>query len=71
MKKGFFIKKNVYLKIANDIVVRRNEKIGIVRPLVKNMIHLIETFESETCEYFIENLICFLIYGDVYKKEKK
>lgn len=42
-----------------------------VRPLSEHFLSLISTLDSKTNEYFIESLLLFIIYGDVFKKEKK
>lgn len=57
--------------MTRETLRRGNEKMSAVRPLNESFLGLISSLDSATNEFFIESLLLFIIYGDVYKKEKK
>jgi hypothetical protein len=55
----------------NDIINRGREKNGIVKPMVDRFINLLKQTDSKFNSNFTEILIDLVIFGDVYKKEKR
>lgn len=66
-----FLKRYFLFKVTSDTLKKGNEKLSAVRPLNEHFLKLISSIDSNENEYFIETLILFIIFGDVYKKEKK
>ena len=63
--------KDFIVKISNDMIQRGNVKPVVIKPLVDRFLNLISELNSNDNEYFIDLIISFLIFGDVYKKDKK
>jgi hypothetical protein len=68
-------KKNTYkdfiIEISNDMILRGNVKPVVIKPLVERLLNLLTELNANENEYFIDLIISFLIFGDVYKKDKK
>jgi hypothetical protein len=63
--------KDFIIKISNDMIIRGNVKPVVIKPLVDRFLNLISQLNSYDNEYFIDLIISFIIFGDVYKKDKK
>ncbi|RNA18150.1 putative methyltransferase TARBP1 [Brachionus plicatilis] len=63
--------KELIVKICQDIISRGNEKTGVGKLLARYFFEFLSKLKDNSNEYFINVTISFLIYGDVYRKEKK
>ena len=58
-------------EICTKLVAKGSEKSNIVKPLVDRTIKLASKLSSEYNERLCEIFIEYIIFGDVYKKDKK
>jgi hypothetical protein len=49
----------------------RKDKEGIVLPMVQKQLQMLRNVSSEANANFIEILLSFIIFGGIYKKEKR
>ncbi|CAF0769437.1 unnamed protein product, partial [Brachionus calyciflorus] len=63
--------KNLIIDISKDVIRKGNEKTGVGKPLANYFFSFLSKLKSFENEYFIDIIISFVIYGDVYRKEKK
>ena len=60
-----------FSKISSKLVAKGAEKSNIVMPLVDRILSLASRLSSELNEKLCGTFLEFLIFGDVYKKDKK
>ena len=63
--------RQLLVRIAQEVIRKGNEKNGIVKPMADKLLGLMSHLDSSINEHFIPILIALLVFGDVFKKDRK
>lgn len=63
--------RQLLMRIAQEVIRKGNEKNGIVKPMTDKLLSLMSQSDSAMNEHFIPIFMSLLVFGDVFKKDRK